>query len=89
MKMFNLVERKEEYEKLLSDHAVEVKKLKNPQEQYLKEATIVLNCTAKTDSVALDFFEGEGQNRKVITGSATQKKMDTSVLTCTTIENLL
>ena len=73
MKMFNLVERKEEYEKIVSDHAVQVKQIKSPQQQYLEEATIVLNCTAKTKSVALEYFEWDEEHKKNIAGSTTRK----------------
>ena len=62
--MFNLIERKQEFERLVTDHNERMKKIKTPQAQYLEDASILLSCTAKTETVSLIYIENHDDDKK-------------------------
>ena len=75
--MFQIKERKVQYEELVMEHSEQVKKIKSADEQYLEETTTILSSTSKTQSVKLQYFEpmpGEDKETRIGSGHVTQKK---------------
>ena len=73
-KLYDLVDRKEQYSILEEKNKARLMKTKSEKEQYFEKASQILTCLAITESTPLEFIEATKDGSKTTLGSATRKK---------------
>ena len=74
-KLFEIVDRKQEYKKVMEESSERALSTKSAEDQYQDKAKQVLSCTALTCSVTITYIENtKKEELKTTNGHATRKQ---------------